>query len=538
MNAQPAPVTKTISVTITAGGIFNQQSDFLNLDNVLNPINVEIISQASLNTSLNFCYNHFQSSYPVSGAGTNMPNCPKGSFTTIAPSTTSTSSTAKLTRQFNQRSHLLRAILDAEDTSTNASQIYVVPSDQGGIIVSLDDNSIAATFQIKLTYLACPPGEYPIGQNNTCAKLQGTITTLPNQITVPSIAPSSWVFYSFNTNAFSSISNNIITLNLVGSTSTLYLQQGYIPSANWALASATSGNSIEIYTPGSFAQSQTYFVGIFNSGTTADASPVLNITLSNCANDTTFGYNCQVSQVQTDLPPIQQITSLTAALTLAEDQQTVTTNNGTAWVFSDYNDDGYSGQYLYFLITDIPDYDALRITVGANDNTQDAPNIYAKSGGYPSSLSFDYAVQSTSVSSQLVIPISPSDMWYVAVSLPADFSIWVGTNCANNCSQQLHGNCYCSTVNSTLGSCQSVSSNGTSPSVLYIFPTNTGDSVGICECEDDLFGGFECTDVLSYQPVVIVFIVTIVTAIILAIVIAVPSYFYLKHKKRMLYEQL
>merc|ERR1712137_710705 len=82
-----------------------------------------------------------------------------------------------------------------------------------------------------------------------------------------------------------------------------------------------------------------------------------------------------------------------------------------------------------------------------------------------------------------------SSRWFIAVQLPSDFSIWVGTNCANNCSNGEHGDCICSDGDY----CTNVAGNG-SYSAFYELPKTLQDSAGACSCSKDKYSfSFDCT---------------------------------------------
>lgn len=311
--------------------------------------------------------------------------------------------------------------------------------------------------------------------------------------------------------------------------------QNYYPTTTWNIAGASS--PISISTPGRLNSGQTYFFAIPNNGESyLNGSFIIQVT--SCNDSHLFGYNCQVNSSSTNSAPLNQINNIPVTITTNTSLQDSTTNNGTAWSFSQYSDSTYDNQYLYFRLTDLPIYPAnssyVRIST-ADNNGQTAPNIFAKIDGYPSSTSFDYSSVSSSVVNQLVLPFDQTDTWYIAVALPADFSIWVGPNCANNCSNQEHGSCLCS-IDGALQNCYAAASNQIEN--LYLFPTMLGDSTGVCECSDSNYGGYQCDEIQSYEPVIITLIVVVVTSIVLIIIIAVPTYFLLKYKKKRSYEQL
>jgi len=209
-----------------------------------------------------------------------------------------------------------------------------------------------------------------------------------------------------------------------------------------------------------------------------------------------------------------------------------------------------SGDYsfAYFQLDNLPTFINetgpyyVRVSVGNNELEDDednfGPTLYAKLNGYPSAESNDYAVGGSVANQVYLLVTNPTtDVWYLAVPTPADFSIWVGVNCPGSCD---HGSCLCSisATNGTTADCTTLySSNNTYP--LYSsLPYSTSESSGACTCSDDDYAeSFDCSQ--KGSPTVL-FIVLIVIGglIILFVAIGVPLYCYISNKRKERYERI
>jgi len=132
------------------------------------------------------------------------------------------------------------------------------------------------------------------------------------------------------------------------------------------------------------------------------------------------------------------------------------------------------------------------------------------------------------------------DVWYLAVPAPADFSLWIGVNCAGTCDNNDHGSCLCSdsALNGTTVECSSLYNSSYIYPLYSTLPYSTAESSGSCTCTDaDYAGSFDCSQ--KGSPTVL-FIVLIVIGglIILFVAIGVPLYCYISNKRKERYERI
>lgn len=505
----------------TVGGQLVSYSDAFTIpQGIINPVMMYIeFDDNSSQDNINICLNSFQYSSAATSGANLQSTCPQGGFTTVTSNVTTApqSSKLKFARKSNSFGNTLMKMV--EDTTNPAGAAFAIPSTAAGIIVTAPSLTTELGYTITFGAYACDANQYYY--NDACAAV-GTLKL--NEGATFQVEASSWYYYQFNTGAFDSTVNNQINIVTNG---TFYLQEDYLPTESWNM-----GSPLVLNTPATMANGQLYFIGFFNSGTTA-ATYSINVTTAGCANTNTFGPGCYVTANSTASET--GITPLNATLG--------PNNNGAAQEFSLSDSEN---EYIYFSLTDLPDYDTpyyVRVSVGNNqidDNDVYAPNIYAKNGGYPSSESSDAAVTSNGVANQLVLTINDitTDEWYIAVQLPADFSIWVGTNCAGNCSNNDHGSCMCSSGNTTVD-CSTLATNATTyRDVFYSLPSATGDSAGVCDCSDDDYSdSFDCSQ-KSSPTVLFIILIVIGGLIILFVAIGVPLYCYISNKRKERYERI
>merc|ERR1712137_1377034 len=263
-------------------------------------------------------------------------------------------------------------------------------------------------------------------------------------------------------------------------------------------------------------------------------------TSNGCNNPVLFGYNCQHNATNTTAAG--GIRPFPATLTNSASNN-ITVNNGTA-LSLDYSDDSFEHDYAYFVLTNYPNISfpySVKVSVGNNDASElsGAPPVFAKLGSYPSAQSNDYNISTYGdVVHQLTLPItseiyddgnpSPQNSWYIAVQLPSDFSIWVGTTCANNCSDGEHGDCMCNNEY-----CTTATNNGTNVEVFYHLPYSLQDSSGACVCNKDKYGfSYDCTEKNNGRAALYILIIGIAGLLIVGIAIAVPVYCFILSKRR------
>jgi len=540
-------VPSPISYTIKGGkagsdSIWYQQEDFVTLRNVRNPVNVSVVYLPGVqNVEASICFNSFESFQPISGLNIHY-NCPTGGYGKAANATptdfTDTNATTLKTAWRNQRKVLSDDDDDFDGSQSFSAQLNLKPTRgaSGGFIVSIPDADIDQDFELIITTVECDPPNYPIGPGGNCT-------------TIPSVGDSNNIF-TINSGAWKYWTYTAPLANLAGSLNTIsvylngtdfvdfFTQSGYYPTQEWYLNTEDEYDDDEltatIMTPSTISSNETYFFAVYNP---ADESVTLNLTIGSSQCDSThFGYDCQHS-TQNTTDPIAGYQTLSASLVSIPANTSSETNNGTAWEF-DYASNDYENDYAYFALvnfTQLTAGDMVRVTVGNNNVRENAPALYAKLGGFPSAQSNMYnASTEDDVAHQIMIPVTDSDIngtaeiWYLAVALPADFSIWIGVNCANNCSNQEHGTCYCN--NST---CDDVTSNFENFVPFYKRPTSLEDSGGACTCSDDDYdSSFDCGTRNNPYLWAWLILVIVVILILLFVVVAVPIFFIIQKRKR------
>jgi len=276
-----------------------------------------------------------------------------------------------------------------------------------------------------------------------------------------------------------------------------------------------------------------------------------------CQSDSQFGFDCSHDSKAQEGTPLSSYLRLSASVSETSPSG-ASVNNGTGWSFDYFDDDdSYPHQYAYFSLADYPKLTApyyLRVTVGNNDagNLNGAPGFFAKKGGYPSAQSNHYNMTSVGdVAHQIVIRVTEEDLalqesgdvlpfeetWFFGVQLPSDFSIWVGVNCATNCSNGDHGECYCDEelCNDLLHE------NGGSYDFYYSQerPSSLSDSAGACTCSDDQYDrSFDCSSKGNSNSVLYLFLIALGGLIIIVVSIGVPLYCFVTHRKATNYERV
>jgi len=275
----------------------------------------------------------------------------------------------------------------------------------------------------------------------------------------------------------------------------------------------------------------------------------INGTCSQVNNSTAFGYEC--SHISSNVTGNGGVLQYNATITNST-YNNGAINNGSSLKFK-LTDDSYDHDYAYFRLVGYPNYNGgnyfIRVSIGNNDVTDlnGAPAAFAKLGGLPSAESNHYNLSSNGdVVHQFSLPITseiygdnvpPENSWYIAVKLPADFSIWVGANCANNCSDGEHGDCWCNS-----NYCASVVSMDDPISyynAFYVLPNNSTDSAGACSCSKDKYNfSFDCTQKNNGNSALYILLIAIGGLIVLGVAIGVPIYCYLANKKAKVLDEL
>jgi len=476
----PVPVPRnTNSWTIGQvgnGTIYYQQNDFYSFGNVKNPVTVFISYSNGANFVSNICLNSFAQKYPISGVNL-QSTCPNGGYGEISNNTLTNGATFQSPPD------------DAVDDTTSA-QIYVKPGSDVGFVVTLPDATVKQNFTIGWEAHHCSDLDlYPIGSNGQCLPISEIDSTQ-----IITIGAGTWAYFRITTPTYSNTFSNSFNVSVNGTTDgiEMYVQEGYIPTQDWYLNTDNElddNNNLHaaVITPATTTTSETFFVGIFNSNE-GTRTVSLNHTFVSCGNTTNFGYDCRHTPSNTTAVGGVR----TISTTITKGNNSLTSNNGSALSY-DYSAEGYEHDYAYFALTNYPNYALpyyIRVSVGNNQITDlsGAPSLFAKLGGYPSEQSNHYNVSTFGdVAHQITIPVTSEllgsqETWYIAVKLPSDFSIWVGTNCANNCSNGDHGDCMCDSV-----PCTSINQNRTDPEVYYRLPSVLQDSGGACTCNNDKY---------------------------------------------------
>jgi len=523
------PTAKWVSGAVGNGTIYYQTEDYFEFGNIVNPITVEISYSSGWNFVAGVCLNSYAQRLPI--PGTNLQsNCPAGAYAEVSNNTMTNGS------EFPDSDD------EPDDTTddTTSAQIFIRPGTDAGFVVVLPDAEDAQNFTVKFTAQQCEDSNtFPVGSQNQCLEIEefGLDDTKIIQV-----GAGFWQYYKISVDEYYPSSNNI-TIFHNGTTDSikLFVQQGYIPTQEWAM---NTDNTVDgdltgatLATPGNYNSKETFYFGIYN-GNDATKNVFVNVTTGACNSTETFGYAC-----------LHKMSNTTAAggirtipATITSGNNSLTTNNGSSIAFDYSDEDLFSHDYAYFQLTDYPPYSfpySVRVSVANNDvsDLSGAPAVFAKLGSYPSAQSNDYNISSYGdVTHQLNLPITSeiygnndvSSRWFVAVQLPSDFSIWVGTNCANNCSDGEHGDCFCSNGDY----CANVISVNGSYAGFYELPQTLQDSAGACSCTKDKYSfSFDCTQKNNGNSAIYILLIAIGGLIVLGVAIGVPIYCYVANKK-------
>ena len=462
----------------------------------------------------------------------------------------------KMMKELNNNIHN-NGFEEEDEVPDSTSLIYVSPSTAAGFTVSIpasngDDTSIYSFKVIASGYYCEDETTYPVGVNNECISIQ---TIQLGVTSINNLAAAEWAYFRVDLGNYLSSSLNALVVSMTGATNgaQLFIQQNYIPSQSWAIDGdqSISGDVATqyVYTPAYLSAGQSYFIGVYNSGS-ANLSSTLNLTTSTC--DHAFvGPNCSMNPDNSTTNEGNGLFPLSATVDVLNNNETSeSTNTGQDWTF-DFSDSSFDGEYAYFLITNLPERYVegnnpayLRVSIANveigddDDNLPIAPSLYAKLDGYPSKQSYDYQISKSQVANQLSLPyLTVYANWIIAVELPANFALWVGVNCANNCSNEERGVCYCS-YNGEVQNCNVATGDGDNLLPLYRLPTNVGDSEGVCQCTDSAYDlSYDCSEKIDSSAVLIL-IITLVGAVLIGAAIAIPAYFVIRQRKRSQYEKL
>lgn len=424
----------------------------------------------------------------------------------------------------------------------------------------------------------CEEGTYSV--NGECEE----ITTIKANTTTGAInlEGQSWQYIAIQITSLSQPNpTNLLNFTLSPSPTppSIYIQQNYLPNTNFHLPILPVANnennnnnsggddqlsslSLVVYFPGYFNESQWYYVGLYNPAVDS-LSVNYSVIFGVCNTDGSTGNSSSSSNDNDMFGPscsFDPFNIVTADDTLTSNDQMINIDVSSYLTLpptsTDVNFDNIFSfsfpdvvitsppSFAYFVLTNLPNYTTpyyLRVSTANNAVNSAPPTFYAKFNGVPSPGSFDYNVtaQSADIVSQISIPIyntSDSQLWYLAVQLPSDFSIWFLSNCANNCSNEESNACYCSS-NTTTVPCGKLTNYGTDPVGFTSFPTTLGDSVGVCTCNvgstssaDDYKSYYDCR---MYAPTTLYIIVGIILGVLaISLCFLIPAYVYLSRKRQ------
>jgi len=537
--SNPYPSAIPINVAFPSAPIGNntyyaQEQGFFELKNVRNPLTVSISYASGDNYQANVCFNSMQKNLPVAGINLDI-NCPTGGFGTISNNTNLAGSSLPD---------------EADDTTSDTvnMQVYVKPTANAGFVVTLPDAPSAQNFTVWFTGTQCASADqYPVGSNGQCINIE-TYNITDNYKTMTTVKAGTWKYIKLVFPAFQSTVVNNVTVSVNGTDNdiSMFIQEGYLPTEAWFLNTDNNLDTDDvtqatILTPGIYNQEEVFFLGLYNDGEEAYQVSV-NFTVNKCGNTNQFGYLCMNNATDTT-SPLDGIRPIPATLT-PNTTNTVNTNNGSALQY-DYSDDSYEHRYAYFKLTDYPTFHAdkyyVRVSVGNNDvsSLDGAPAVFAKLGSVPSAQSNHYNASTVGdVAHQLLLPIDRNlkTPWFIAVQLPVDFSIWVGTNCADDCDDQAHGTCNCNSY-----SCPSITTNNTQYffNAFYAFPHSLEDSGGACDCDDQRYAfSFDCSQKNNGNAALYILLIAIGGALVLCVAIIVPVYCGIANKKANSYDKI
>jgi len=547
------------------GTIWYQTANFINFGNILNPVTVSIVYNInSANYPASVCLNSYEGYFGITGADL-ARSCPSNAIGTttnvVSQNFTQLEDTSMYATRFSSsktqflNNRLSRLSIGGDSTPTYSTEnttasLYVKPSPNqligsAGFIVTIPDSENLEEFSLSVEWYECSEStEYPVGPAQACVTIPELQIGTTQQVQV---LAGGWAYFQYSAGVFdSSVLNSFsVSINATASSNSVQfvVQEGYLPTIDWYINGEIEEDdddgytTLTILTPGNIYIDETFFFGIYNGG---DSSVLIevNSTSSPCSSSSNFGYDCSASS----------ITSLPA--TIYPNSTLSGVNNGTASSY-DFSDDSYDGQYAYFQITDYPQVTNIggtyfiRVSVANNDisDTNGAPGLFAKMGSIPSEQSNTYNVSTIGdVSHQIALPvvqtangtvIPTNQTWFIAVKLPADFSIWVGENCANNCSSGKHGNCYCQ--NQT---CVELTNNGENLVPLYNRALYLKDSAGSCTCDDlDYIQSFTCTEKNNGFIGIYMLLLAVLILFVFVVSILIPVFCFIRRKKNARHER-
>ena len=545
------------------GTIFYQNVGSLSTNieffNILNPINVTISYEQNVyNYEATVCLNYYEFVYPISGVNLEV-TCPAGALGKVSNMTSYLPTSQSTLKHYNKKSSIFmqeklfnsNSLPSGTTLETITAQVYVKPSNRGGFIVTIPDSVDEISFVVYYSGLQCKQG-YPY-DGKSCQEIQQISFSSPQTVTLSSGA---WQYYQIELDH----TNNIVNVSMNGTKQNLelYIQSGYYPTRDWYLPQTVISDKQQdnftsiIFTPAMVEETEKYFFGIYNADKDTQTASI-SISYETCPVNK-FGYQCNHDITISDNP----ITGFYVLNGCLPDSDPNTSNNGTALVFPFSNDDSddsdvtYSEyDYAYFSLSSYPkNYSPLpyyiRISVASNDVSKPAPNFYAKKGGAASVQSNHYNSSTSAVTHQILIRINQEDLnqqyngltitdtWFFAVQLPADFSIWVGVNCADNCNGNEHGTCYCGDV-----TCDSLTNNGTSNfEVFYQRSTSLSDSEGACVCDDpDYDYSPTCSAKNNGHATLYISIISILALLVVVVAILIPVARFFMHRRKVQYTQ-
>mmetsp|Transcript_16186 Transcript_16186/g.63109 ORF Transcript_16186/g.63109 Transcript_16186/m.63109 type:complete len:578 (+) Transcript_16186:99-1832(+) len=529
--------------------------------NPVNPVSIYIHFDTA-NYDANVCFN---SGGPISGVNL-ASTCPFGGFAVLSNNTVGTAAAAKVNTERGIHEVKLmrkgtrfvgneRMVMEVEDESSTVEavttdvmgEVYIGPS--GRLVVTVPQYN--GTFSVTLQGQTCPFGTYPIENagNVTCQALDNNIVDLTTSSTRNLTASIS----GFGSQYYVVMAPMANFLNIsVSSAFEAYVMTGYVPTPDWSLPTPndfdedTDMRTYTVNTPGRTDSGDVIFVRLDNRYASPLAGAV-DFALGSCPDDSDIGPGCYVSSTTTT-----NSTTAGSEVYILDGIVGSGVSNGTSVEF-DLSE--AEQEYAYFVLppSNLPSNmnSSYYVRVSFANNVIDAtggqtvaPTVYAKLDGYPSQQSYDYRVNGSLVN-QVIVPIANTtagqDMamagagtWYFAVETPSDFSVWAGTNCANLCDNNEHGNCYC---NQQL--CNTTTSNGQDVAVLYEMPNNIMDSGGACRCDDDNYDqSFDCSEKTNKNSTLYIVLIAVGGAIVLAVAIGVPVYCYFQNRKRARYDRV
>lgn len=415
-------------------------------------------------------------------------------------------------RMSNRFAHSARAVQDDEVTT----QVMLAPSTAYYVTVAAPDADDADLVTVEFTGATC--NQNKMGPN--CVNAPENIFNGPNDMQTVPVPAGDYVYVApAIAQTWGGVSWNVKQAD--GSDETdvvqIFAGAGFLPDKdNYADAFVDDedGTTLSLHNP----YGPTWYVALFNSG--AD-DHVVNVTqTASVCESPMYDFNCTRN--------VNDIGALNAG-------------NITAVFKEDAPDDDDDENIAYYKIVNthccgVPaDATYVRVSV-APQGSGDGPTLYARQGYPPSKSFYDFNATGEYVN-QLILPIIPKAAveaagdfnpyaWYVAVEGDENYAIWVGGNCAGNCSDEKNGYCTCD-------------GHECNPKTLWRLPTTADDSFGRCTC--DKYTNYDCTNnndsSSSTFKTIYIILIAVGGAIVLAVAIGVPVYCYLQNRKRNNYQR-